>query len=71
MKNAKLVATLVLAVLVVIVALQNTEEVETRVLFATLTMSRALLIAVTFGSGAVVGLVGGLWIARSRRAATE
>ena len=71
MKNAKLIAILVLAALVVIVALQNTEEVETRVLFATLTMSRALLIGVTVGSGALVGLAGGLWIARSRRTATE
>jgi uncharacterized integral membrane protein len=67
MKNAKLLVALALAALVIIVALQNTATVDTKVLFATVSMSRALLLAVTFAAGAVVGLVGGLWIARSRR----
>jgi uncharacterized integral membrane protein len=69
MKNAKLLIALALAALVIVVALQNTDQVDTKVLFATISMSRALLIAVTFAAGAVVGLVGGLMIARSRRTA--
>jgi uncharacterized integral membrane protein len=68
MKNFKLLAALALAVFVIIVALQNTDEVDTHILFATVSMSRALLIAVTFASGGLVGLAAGLWMARARRA---
>ena len=71
MKNWKLVASVVIAVLVIVIALQNTDEVETHILFAKVTMSRALLIAVTFSAGALAGLAAGLWIARSRRVAAK
>lgn len=60
MPRVKLVTILVLAVVAVVVVLQNTQAVETRILFATVTMPRAvlLLVAVVFGFslGVVVSL---------------
>ena len=56
MRRIKLGAIVVLAVLVLIVALQNTAAVETRILLATVTMPRALLLLITLTVGFVVGL---------------
>jgi len=50
-----------LAVVVVIVVLQNTGPVETRLLFATVTMPRAVLLFVTLLVGFVLGLVAAGW----------
>ncbi|UCG55727.1 MAG: LapA family protein [Phycisphaerales bacterium] len=57
MKRVKVIAVVVLSILAVIVCLQNTEVVETKILFASVKMSRALLLIVTFGTGLVVGLL--------------
>ena len=67
MKNSKLIALLAISILAVIVAFQNTSTVEVRVLFFTVSMSRAMLIVVTFLCGATAGLLGGLWSARRGR----
>jgi uncharacterized integral membrane protein len=67
MKNPKLIAVLAISILAVIVAFQNTSAVEVRVLFFTVSMSRAMLIVVTFLCGATAGLLGGLWSARRGR----
>ena len=56
MNKFKLIVAVVILLLVVIVFLQNTEAVETKVLFLTITMPRVLLLVVTF----IVGFVGGL-----------
>jgi uncharacterized integral membrane protein len=45
----------VLALLTVVVVFQNTSVVDTRVLFGTLTMPLALLLALTFGTGLLTG----------------
>jgi len=52
----------VLALCVLVVVLQNTEPVDTHVLFYTLTLPRAFLLAATFIVGFVVGA---LWTVRS------
>jgi uncharacterized integral membrane protein len=56
--KVKLIIALILVVLAVILILQNTESVETKLLFATVTMPRAILLLVTlaigFGSGMTV-----------------
>ncbi len=61
MKRAKLIAFLVLAVLGIIILLQNTETVETKVLFITMTMPRAVLLFITtmvgFALGVLVSLI--------------
>lgn len=56
-KQIKLIAILFVCVGAVIVFLQNTEVVETKILFATLRMSMALLLMVTFILGYIVGLI--------------
>ena len=68
MNKPKVIALLLLSIVVLIVVMQNTEPVQTRVLFATIEMSRALLLAVTFAVGSLAGLGVGVWIARGRNA---
>ena len=51
----KLILAVVLVVLTVIVVLQNTAPVETRILFMTLEMPRAALLALTLVIGMLAG----------------
>ncbi len=52
--------TIALSLLIVlIVVLQNTQSVETRVLFVTFSMPRALLLAITLVVGMIAGLLMG------------
>lgn len=59
MKKAKIIVLIVSLVLVLIVSLQNTQAVETRILFTTVTMPRVLLLLLTF----IVGLIAGMILA--------
>ncbi len=59
LRKIKLFVIAVLAVLVMIVALQNTANVETRLLFATVTMPRAILLFVMLAIGFVIGWLSG------------
>lgn len=60
MRQMRLILAVVLALLVAVVALQNTGAVETKLLFATVTMPRAVLIftaaSVGFGLGVLATL---------------
>jgi len=56
MKTAKIIAIVAILLLVLIVFLQNTQAVETKFLFLTVTMPRAILLFLTF----VLGFAGGL-----------
>ena len=67
MRKARLIATVVLAVLVVIVVLQNTETVETRLLFATVTMPRAVLLLTTALVGFALGVLTAFLMMRQRQ----
>lgn len=53
--QVKLILAIVLVVLTVIVVLQNTAPVETRILFMTLEMPRAALLALTLLIGMLAG----------------
>ena len=55
----KLVALLVLAVLAIVLVIQNTQAVATRLLFVTVSMPLAALLALTL----LIGLAGGVLIA--------
>lgn len=55
MKKAKLWIGVVLVGLITVITLQNTEPVETRLLFATLVMPRSALLALTFATGFLAG----------------
>jgi putative membrane protein len=57
MTRAKLIIAGVLALLALIVILQNTALVETKVLFITLTMPRAVLLIGTTLVGFIVGVL--------------
>lgn len=57
MRNAKLIAILVIAALLGIVVLQNTGTVETKFLFITVKMPQVLLLLITAGAGFCLGLL--------------
>jgi len=57
MKKVKIVLIIIISILALIIFLQNTEAVETKLLFITVTMSRALLLILTFGVGFATGLI--------------
>ena len=59
MKKVKIITIAVILLLTLIVFFQNTQAVETKFLFLTVTMPRVLLLLVTF----VLGFVGGIIIA--------
>lgn len=62
MKSPKHIFLAVLVALVLIVVLQNTAVVDTRVLFVTISMPRALLLSTTLLIGVLVG-----WLLGKRR----
>ena len=57
MKNLKMIVIIVVSLLVLIIVLQNTQLVETKLLFITIAMLRAFLLFLTFLFGVVVGAV--------------
>ena len=58
-RKIKLIVIAVLAIIVLVIALQNTANVETRLLFATVTMPRAVLLFVMLVIGFVIGWLSG------------
>ena len=57
MKNAKQIAAIVAGILAVIVIVQNTATVETHILWITISMPRAVLLALTFALGVLSGIL--------------
>jgi uncharacterized integral membrane protein len=57
MKKFKIITIAVVLLLVLIVILQNTQSVETRLLFVKITMPRAFLLMLTFLFGFIAGLL--------------
>jgi uncharacterized integral membrane protein len=70
MKKLRMIAACVLAVLVAIVVLQNTEAVETHLLFATVTLPRAVLLLTTALVGFALGVLTSLVWMRSQEKKT-
>ena len=56
MKNVKIILIILFLSLAVVVSLQNKQEVETKILFTTITMPRVLLLLSTLTLGFFVGL---------------
>ncbi len=61
LKKAKLVAGLILAALVMVFTMQNTEVVEIKIFFWSLTMSRVLLVFALLIVGAIFGWLACGW----------
>jgi uncharacterized integral membrane protein len=57
MERFKLISIAVLIVMGIIIILQNTQPVETRILFMTITMPRAILLMVTTLIGFALGML--------------
>ncbi len=57
MKKFKLIIAAALLILAIIVVFQNTAVVETKLLFATISMPRALLLLLTLLIGVAIGLI--------------
>jgi len=57
MKKTKTIIAVTVLLLILIVILQNTQAVETRLLFMKITMPRALLLFVTLLVSFVIGIV--------------
>ncbi len=70
MGKTKLIVALVLAVLTVIVVLQNTEAVQTKLLFITVTMPRVLLLFLMLVIGFILGIVASLSWSKKKQVIT-
>ena len=57
MKNVKNIFVFVLAMVGIIIAFQNTDQVETQILFFTITMPRAVLLFLTLLIGFITGMM--------------
>ena len=57
MLKLKLISALILAILSIIWVLQNTESVQTKFLFVTVTMPQAVLLGITILVGVAVGIL--------------
>jgi uncharacterized integral membrane protein len=57
MKNVKIILIILALSLVVVVALQNKQQVETKILFTTIAMPRVLLLLSTLALGFFIGLI--------------
>ncbi len=68
MKKWKIIGIIVISILTLIVILQNTASVETKLLLVTVTMSRALLLIMTFIMGFATGLIASYAVKKSNKA---
>lgn len=64
MKQIKHIAAIVLAVLGIVIVLQNTDSVETNLLFVTVTMPRAVLLFITLLIGFVSGICASMFFSK-------
>jgi len=71
MKKLKIIIVAVISILALIIFVQNTAVVETKLLFMTISMSRALLLILTFGLGFATGLIVSFMLRRSDKSETE
>jgi len=62
--QARIIIAIVIAILALIIVLQNTQAVETKLLLVTVTMPRAVLLFVTLLVGFVLGLITATWLSR-------
>lgn len=62
MKKFKIITIAVVLILVLIIILQNTQSVETKILFVKIAMPRAFLLMLTFLFGFIAGLLATLRI---------
>jgi uncharacterized integral membrane protein len=67
MKQAKIIAALILAIVCLIIVLQNTATVETKILFISITMPRAVLLLATTAIGFALGVLVSLILCKKQK----
>jgi uncharacterized integral membrane protein len=67
MKQVKIIAALILAIVCLIIVLQNTATVETKILFITITMPRAVLLLATTAIGFALGVLVSLILCKKQK----
>ena len=67
----KIIGAAILALLVLVIVLQNTEAVETKLLFVTVTMPRAALLFGTLIVGFGLGVLCVAWLGRGKKKVKE
>lgn len=71
MKHWRLIGVCICLLLAAILVLQNTEEVETSLLFARVVMPRAVLLFATMVFGFIAGVLSMIWLERRKTKRTE
>ena len=71
MSKIKLISLLVLTIVAIVLVLQNTQAVETKLLFVTVTMPRAALLGLTLLLGFACGILVALGVGKKRKTQTE
>jgi uncharacterized integral membrane protein len=67
MRKAKIIVILIVSLLSLIVFVQNRQAVDTKLLFATITMPLVLLLILTFIMGSILGIVIASYVLREPR----
>jgi len=67
MKRVKIIAVLILAIVCLIIVLQNTATVETKILFISITMPRAVLLLATTAIGFALGVLVSLILCKKQK----
>lgn len=57
MRIPRLIIAAIVVLAIVVLIIQNTEAVETRIFFITITLPRAILLGITLVLGWIVGLI--------------
>jgi uncharacterized integral membrane protein len=71
MAKAKIIIILIVSLLSLIVFIQNRQSVDTKLLFATITMPLVLLLILTFVMGSILGLFITSYVQRKPRSPDE
>ncbi len=66
-QKVKLIIAVIASALLLILVVQNTEQVETRILLATITMPRALLLFLMALTGFIIGLLAAFSISKRKK----
>lgn len=71
MQKAKLVIAVLVLIIAIILVVQNSEMVETRLLVTTIEMSRAVLLMITLAIGFILGVLTAFLVSRKSKAASS
>jgi uncharacterized integral membrane protein len=67
MRKVKLIAIVLIAILTIVILVQNTEPVQARILFRPVTMSLALLMVLAFVLGFTIGILVATYLLKRKK----